>query len=193
MAEKAGKLLIVVAPSGSGKSTMAARLLRDFPDLRFSVSATTRAPRSGETHGKEYFFLSDQEFDEKIKNDDFLEWEAFYNGSRYGTLRSEVDKLLQKGYFVLLDLEVKGALNVKKRYGSQCLAVFIEPPSLETLRQRLLARGTETEESLALRMERAAFEMQYRDKFDTSVVNDDLETAYSRIHKLVHDFFTNEV
>lgn len=179
----------MVAPSGGGKSTMARRLLSDFPQLRFSVSATTRAPRSGEQHGVEYFFMSEDEFDAKIESGSFLEWETFYNGRRYGTMKDEVDRLLEKGYFILLDLEVKGAMNVKRLYGERCLAVFIQPPSLEVLRERLVARGTETPEGLAERMERASFEMGFRDRFDACVVNDDLETAYRRIHDLVADFF----
>lgn len=181
--------MAVVAPSGGGKSTMARRLLADFPQLRFSVSATTRAPRAGETDGVEYFFLSEDEFAAKVEADAFLEWEMFYNGRRYGTLKAEVDRLLEKGYFILLDLEVKGAMNVKRIYGDRCLAVFIQPPSLEVLRERLVARGTETPTSLAERMERASFEMGFRDRFDACVVNDDLETAYRRIHDLVADFF----
>ncbi len=187
-----GKLVIMVAPSGSGKSTMAGRLLRDFEELRFSVSATTRAPRQGETHGVEYFFLSDAEFDAKIQAQDFLEWEMFYNGRRYGTLKSEVDHLLKKGYFILLDLEVNGARNVKQIYGDRCLAIFIEAPSLDILRQRLLARGTETEESLALRLERAEYELQFRHDFDVRVINDDLERTYQEIFGRVKRFIRGE-
>lgn len=192
LATKEGKLVIMVAPSGSGKSTMAGRLLRDFEELRFSVSATTRAPRQGETQGIEYFFLSDAEFDARVEAQDFLEWEMFYNGRRYGTLKSEVDHLLKKGYFILLDLEVNGALKVKQIYGDQCLAIFIEAPSLEILRQRLMARGTETEESLALRLERAGYELQFRHNFDVRVINDDLERTYQEIFGLVGHFIRGE-
>jgi len=187
-----GKLVIMVAPSGSGKSTMAHRLLRDFKELRFSVSATTRAPRAGETHGVEYFSLSDAEFDARVDQQAFLEWEMFYNGRRYGTLKSEVDHLLKKGYFILLDLEVNGALNVKRIYGDRCLAIFIEAPSLDILRQRLLARGTETEVSLALRLERAGYELQFRHHFDARVINDDLERTYQEIYDRVHRFIRGE-
>jgi len=184
-----GKLVVVVAPSGSGKTTMAKRLLQDFRNLQFSVSATTREPREGEQDGREYFFLTDAEFDERVAKGDFLEWETFYNGRRYGTLKPEVDRLLEKGYFILLDLEVNGAMNVKHIYGDRCLAVFICPPSIDILKDRLSQRGTETPESLATRMERVAYEMTFKDRFDACVINDDLETAYSEIHAKVHQFF----
>jgi guanylate kinase len=186
-----GKMVVVVAPSGSGKTTMAKRLLTDFPKLQFSVSATTRDAREGETNGREYYFMSDEQFDKYIDDGAFLEWEMFYNGKRYGTLKPEVDRLLKKGYFVLLDLEVKGAMNVKKLYGNRCLAVFIQPPSLEILRDRLLKRGTESDESLKLRLDRVAFEMEYRDSFDITVVNDDLERAYSEIFESVNRFLND--
>jgi len=186
-----GKMVVVVAPSGSGKTTMAKRLLNDFQRLQFSVSATTRDAREGEVNGREYYFMNEDQFDSNIEDGNFLEWEMFYNGKRYGTLKPEVDRLLKKGYFVLLDLEVKGAMNVKKLYGNRCLAVFIQPPSLEILRERLLNRGTESEESLKLRLDRVAFEMEYRDSFDITVVNDDLERAYSEIFESV-DRFIND-
>jgi guanylate kinase len=184
-----GKLVVVVAPSGSGKTTMARRLLQDFENLRFSVSATTRPPREGEQDGREYFFLSDAEFDERVSKGDFLEWETFYNGRRYGTLKPEVDRLLKKGYFILLDLEVNGAMNVKQIYGERCLAVFICPPSIEILKDRLSRRGTESPESVAIRLERVAYEMTFKDRFDSYVINDNLETAYREIHDKVQQFF----
>lgn len=184
-----GKLVVIVAPSGSGKTTMAKRLLQDFPNLAFSVSATTRPPREGEQDGQEYFFLSDEAFDERVENGDFLEWETFYNGRRYGTLKPEVDRLLEKEYFIVLDLEVNGAKNVKHIYGDRCLAVFISPPSIEVLKDRLTRRGTETPESMVVRLNRVAYEMTFKDLFDTHVINDDLETAYYDIHEKVRQFF----
>ncbi|MFN1835869.1 guanylate kinase [Balneola sp. MJW-20] len=189
---KKGKVIILVAPSGSGKSTMAKRLFKDFDNIKFSVSATTRPPREGEIHGKDYFFLSDDEFSKRIEEKDFLEWEEFYGGKRYGTLRSEVDKILNSGYFILLDVEVKGAVNVKEIYGDECLSIFIKPPSLQTLKERLIARGTEDKETLRLRLERAEEELTYADRFDRIVINDDLDTAYSEINKLVSDFMNNQ-
>jgi guanylate kinase len=183
-----GKLVVMVAPSGSGKTTMARRLLTDIAELRFSVSATTRTPREGEVDGQEYYFISNEEFDRRVAEGEFLEWESFYNGTRYGTLKPEVDFLLKKGYFVLLDLEVHGAQNVKNMYGDRCLSVFIEPPSLSVLEMRLRSRGSETEQSIATRLERAAYEMSFRDRFDIRVVNDDLEHAYAQIYSVVREF-----
>lgn len=185
-----GKLIILVAPSGSGKTTIAQKLLKDFPKIKFSVSATTRTPREGEEHGKDYFFLSREEFDQKIEQNSFLEWEEFYNGSRYGTLRSEVDKLIESGYFPLLDVEVKGALNVKRMYGAKSVSIFIQPPSIEELKKRLIKRGTEDDASLESRLERAEEEIRYANKFNYVVTNDDLETAYKQVTTVVKSFIT---
>lgn len=167
---------------------MTRRLLRDIETLKFSVSATTRKPREEEVHGREYYFLGQDEFREKISRGEFLEWEEFYNGTLYGTLRSAVENDLKKGYFVLLDIDVLGALNVKKLYGDQVFAVFLAPPSLEILKERLELRGTETYETLNTRLERASAEMSYADRFDAVVVNDDLETAYNELLELVQNY-----
>ena len=185
-----GKLIILVAPSGSGKTTIARKLLDDYSKVRFSVSATTRPPREGEENGKDYYFLSKDEFNRKIENDEFLEWEEFYNGSRYGTLRSEVDKLIESGYFPLLDIEVKGALNVKRQYGAKSVAIFIRPPSLEELKKRLINRGSENNASLETRLERAEKELTYANKFDFVVINDDLDIAYKQVTTIVESFIT---
>jgi len=150
--DKQGKIIVLVAPSGSGKTTIAKKILRIFPEVRFSISATTRRPRADENDGVDYFFLGDEAFTEKVKNGDFLEWEEFYNGTRYGTLRSEVDKMTENGYFPLLDIEVKGAMNIKKMYGRQCVTIFIRPPSLKELKRRLIERGSETKQSLQNRI-----------------------------------------
>lgn len=187
-----GKLIVIVAPSGSGKTTIARCLLREFPEIRLSTSATTRKPRRGEIAGRDYHFLSEEEFDSHVTNNNFLEWEEFYNGTRYGTLRSEVDKLMEYGYFPLLDIEVKGALNVKKMYGADCVSIFIQPPSLEELENRLISRGTETKESLALRLERASEEIKYAAKFDHVVINDDLDIAYSQVKVIVESFIADK-
>ncbi len=163
-------------------------LLRDFDKLRFSVSATTRPPRKTETHGKDYHFLSYEEFQDSIDRGDFIEWEEFYGGKRYGTLKSEVDKQLDLGYFILLDIEVKGAMSVKELYSENCLSVFIKPPSMEVLEQRLRDRKTEDSDSLQLRLERAQKEITFADQFDLVIVNDELERAYSELRKAVSDF-----
>lgn len=185
-----GKLIVIVAPSGSGKTTIARKLLEDFPKVQFSVSGTTRDPRKGEKNGVDYFFLSEAEFDQKVENNGFLEWEE-YSGNRYGTLRSEVDKLMKSGYFPLLDVEVKGALNVKDSYGSDCVSIFIQPPSIDELKQRLIKRGSETEESLAMRLKRAEKDLPYASRFDYVVTNDDLETAYKQVKTIVQSFITD--
>ncbi len=188
---KRGKIIILVAPSGAGKTTLARRLLADFPNLTFSVSATTRPPREHEIDGKDYLFLSPEEFDQAVANGEFLEWEEFYGGKRYGTLQSGVERELEKGYFVLFDIEVKGALNVKKKYGDDALAVFIKPPSDADLVQRLKKRGTETEESLQLRLERARMELSYADRFDCVIVNDDLKRCYKELADVVTSFMNS--
>ncbi len=182
-----GKLIVIVAPSGAGKTTIARKLLEEFPKLRFSISATTRSPREGEKHGKDYFFLSPQEFEDTVAEEGFLEWEN-YSGNRYGTLRSEVDKLMKKGYFPLLDIEVKGALNIKKMYADDCVSIFIQPPSINELKKRLLNRGSETKESLDKRLKRAEQELTYANHFDFVVTNDDLETAYKQVKTIVKSF-----
>lgn len=188
LSKERGNIIILVAPSGSGKSTMARKLLNDFDNIRFSVSATTRPPRAGEQDGVDYYFLTREEFQTKIEKGDFLEWEEFYNGNRYGTLRSDVEKQLHSGYSVLLDIEVLGASNIKRIYKDEALAIFIKPPSLEVLRERLIKRGTETEKTLKERLKRAKKESEYENSFDIVVVNDDLETAYQEIHDAVADF-----
>ncbi len=187
-----GKLIILVSPSGGGKSTIAKKLFEDFDSLKFSVSATTRLPRDGEKHGVHYYFLSDAKFDQKIAENEFLEWEKFYGGKRYGTLRSEVDKKLKSGYFILLDVEVKGAVNINDIYGDKCLSIFIQPPSLEVLKQRLESRGTENQKTLALRLERAKEELTYADRFDRVIINDNLDTAYSQVKEAVSGFMNSK-
>jgi len=184
---KKGKVIVIVAPSGSGKTTIANMLLEEFERIKFSTSATTRKPRKGEQNGREYYFLSDREFQKKVEEGGFLEWEE-YSGNRYGTLQSEVDKLVESGYFPLLDIEVKGALNVQEIYGPDCVTIFIKPPSLEELKRRLIGRESETEETIKSRLEIARKEMKYADRFDHVVVNDDLQEAYRRVKEIVTRF-----
>lgn len=185
-----GKVIVIVAPSGAGKTTIARRLLKDHPKIRFSVSATTRPPRNGEVHGKDYYFLNDDEFVRRVNDQRFLEWE-FYSGNKYGTLQSEVDKMVESGYFPLLDIEVKGALNVKRIYGDGCISIFILPPSMQALEQRLKKRGTETLLSVQTRLKRAEEEINFAENFDYTVVNDDLETAYSEVKAIIEPFITD--
>lgn len=181
------KLIVLTAPSGAGKTTIARRVLAAFPQLSFSVSATTRPPREGEVHGDAYFFLSDAEFRALVRDDAFLEYEEVYPGRFYGTLRREVERHAADGG-VLLDIDVKGALNVKRRYEEMALALFIRPPSLQVLAERLSHRASETPESLRLRLERAELELGYASSFDHLVVNDDLETAVAETLALVGTF-----
>lgn len=185
---KKGKVIVLVAPSGSGKTTIAKRLLKEIDNLTFSISATTRHPRSGEVDGKDYYFLTPETFQKNINQGNFLEWEEFYNGKRYGSLRSEVEKQLNSGYNILFDIEVKGALNIRKYFGKDCLTIFIKPPSLEVLKNRLIKRNSETKDSLNERLERAEMELKQEKKFDIVIINDDLEKAYSQIKEIVESF-----
>ncbi|MBR6191506.1 MAG: guanylate kinase [Prevotella sp.] len=174
-----GKLLIFSAPSGSGKSTIINWLMQEHPELnmRFSISCTSRAPRGQEQNGVEYFFLTPEEFREKIQNDEFVEYEEVYQDRYYGTLKSQVEKQLAAGENVVFDVDVHGAMNIKKAYGDRALSLFIQPPSVEELRRRLNGRGTDAPEVIEQRIARAEYELTFAEKFDTVVVNDDLETA----------------
>lgn len=172
-----GKLVLFSAPSGSGKTTLVRWLLEQPLNLSFSVSATSRPPRPNEVHGTDYFFLSPEAFREKIEAGAFLEWEEVYTDKYYGTLRSEVERMLAEGRHVLLDVDVKGGINIKRLYGAKALAVFVEPPSIEVLRQRLENRGTDSQAIIEERVKKAVWELSFADNFDTIIINDDLETA----------------
>lgn len=181
------KIVALTAPSGSGKSTIARRLMKAVPELAFSVSATTRPPRADETDGEDYYFLSEDDFRQRIDDGAFVEWEEVYPGRFYGTLRSEIERLARTGA-ALLDIDVKGALAVKRRYDEHALIVFIRPPSLSVLAERLRARGTETADSLAERLDHARTELSYAERFDAVIVNDDLEAAVEETLVLVRPF-----
>lgn len=172
-----GKLIIFSAPSGSGKSTIINYLMTQGLNLAFSISATSRAPRGTEQHGVEYYFLSAEEFKQRIANNEFLEYEEVYENRFYGTLKAPIEKQLKEGFNVIFDVDVVGGCNIKKYYGERALSVFIQPPSIEELRKRLIGRNTDTPEVIESRIAKAEFELSFADKFDVVVINDDLEKA----------------
>lgn len=184
-----GKLIIFSAPSGSGKSTIVNWLMgMEHLNLRFSISCTSRAPRGTEQHGVEYFFLTPEEFRAKIMNDEFLEYEEVYADRFYGTLKAQVEKQLNEGQNVVFDVDVKGGINIKKFYGEQAMSLFIQPPSVEELRRRLVGRGTDTPEAIENRLAKAEYEMTFAPQFDHIVVNDRLDEAKTETLRLVEEF-----
>ncbi|GJM31758.1 MAG: guanylate kinase [Saprospiraceae bacterium] len=185
------KLLIFAAPSGAGKTTIVHHLLNHFDSISFSVSATTRAQRPHERDGEDYYFLSAETFKQLIEEDAFVEWEEVYKNQFYGTLKREIERLWQENKDIIFDIDVKGALNIKKAYPEVSLSVFIKPPSPEALFERLRNRRTESEESLRIRMARVSEELMYEDRFDQVLVNDDLEVALLEAEKIVGDFLTS--
>ena len=182
------KVIIFSAPSGSGKSTIVSHILKLHPEMEFSVSATSRAPRGQERNGIEYHFFTADEFRKMIAEDKFVEYEEVYAGSFYGTLKSEVQRIWDKGHVIIFDVDVTGGVNLKKYFGDKALSVFIQAPSVEELRKRLVARGTDSAEAIAKRVAKASEEMTYADKFDYILVNDDLQKAYAEAEKVVDDF-----
>lgn len=183
-----GKLIIFSAPSGSGKSTIINYLLTQNLNLAFSISATSRDPRGEEQHGKEYYFLSPDEFRQRIANDEFLEYEEVYTDKFYGTLKSEVERLTKEGKNVIFDVDVLGGVNIKKYYGKRALSVFIQPPGIEELRKRLVGRATDAPEVIEKRIERAEFELSFAPQFDVVIVNDNLEKAESETLQVIREF-----
>ena len=189
-----GKLLIFSAPSGSGKSTIVNWLMKEHPELKmsFSISATSRPPRSNngvmERDGVEYYFLTPEEFRQKIKAGEFLEYEEVYHDRFYGTLRSQVEALLDKGHNVVLDIDVNGGINIKKMYGLQAMSMFIQPPSVAELRRRLESRGSDTPDQIQIRLDKAEYEISFAPQFDHIIVNDDLDKAKAEALTLITDF-----
>lgn len=183
-----GKAFIFSAPSGSGKTTIVRHLLSKYPELEFSISAATRDKREGEVHGKDYYFFSQEEFESRITKEEFIEWEEVYEGSYYGTLKSEIERIWAKGHHVIFDVDVKGGLNIKKFFGDKALAIFVKVPDINALSSRLKSRGTETAESLQRRIDKAQFEMSFEDQFDVTIVNDDLDRSLPESEQLYQDF-----
>lgn len=185
------KLIIFSAPSGSGKTTIVQHLLKVFSnEIEFSISATSRAKRGVEQNGKDYYYLSVEEFKQKIEANEFLEWEEVYAGTHYGTLKSEVDRIWAKGKSVIFDIDVEGGLNLKKAFGNQALAVFVMPPSIKILEERLNSRSTDTPESIARRVEKAEKEIKTANLFDTFILNEVLEEAFVKAEQVVGDFIS---
>lgn len=187
-----GKLVIISAPSGAGKTTIVNYLLKRDLDLEFSVSATTRAPRGKEKDGKEYYFITTEDFKQKIRNDEFTEWQEVYKDNFYGTLKSEIERIWTRKKHVVFDVDVKGGINLKKIFGPKAISVFIIPPSVEELEKRLLHRATDNKSKIRVRVEKAIEEMKLADEFDHIVINVNLERAQKKLYELVKSFLNKE-
>ena len=186
---KQQKIIILTAPSGAGKTSITRYLLNKFPnDLAFSISAATRPSRGVEKNGVDYYFISEEEFTNKIQHEEFIEWEMVYEGKYYGTLKSELQRIWNENKTPLLDIDVKGAIHVQQQYPENTLALFIEPPSIEELKKRLASRGTDDEDSLNARVNKASYELSFKHSFDHVVINTDLAKACAETEKLVYDF-----
>lgn len=189
--DKKGKIIILSAPSGSGKSTIIKELMVN-PELKldFSISATSRKPRGEEKHGVEYFFMTEEEFKRNVAEGNFVEWEEVYPGICYGTLVSEVNRITDKGNNLIMDIDVKGALSIKKRYGKNAISIFIMPPDKETLEHRLRTRGTDSEETIRKRLQKSEYEMGFAEKFDYVVINDNLQVAVNEVEEKIKNFIS---
>jgi guanylate kinase len=183
-----GKLIIFSAPSGSGKTTIVRELLKTFPQFEFSISATSRQPRGKEQHGVDYYFLTNEEFKERVARDEFVEWEEVYQGTCYGTLKSEMERIWAKGNVILFDVDVLGGINLKRIFGDNACSIFVMPPSIEELERRLRGRGTDAEEVILKRIAKAEFELSKAPEFDFTVVNDNLSVAIDETANIIHDF-----
>lgn len=186
------KIIIITAPSGSGKTTLVRRLLSAIPELNFSISACTRNPRNEEQHGRDYYFIHEKEFRQQIEAGDFVEWEMVYEGKYYGTLKQELNRIWDSKKVPLVDIDVKGALAIQNAYPGNSLSIFVQAPTLETLRERLMLRGTENEKTLEERLNKASFELSFANQFDRIIVNDDLTTASEELTGVVRNFLSME-
>jgi guanylate kinase len=188
MASTKNKLIIITAPSGAGKTSITKHLMQLYPQLSFSISAATRQPRGIEKNGVDYHFMSAEEFKQKIQHNEFVEWEMVYEGKYYGTLKSELERIWAQNKIPMLDIDVKGAIHVQQQFPDTSLSLFIEPPSVDELKKRLESRGTETPESLAARVNKASFELSFKDEFNEIIVNDDLQKACEKAAAIVNTF-----
>lgn len=183
-----GKLVIFSAPSGSGKTTIVRELLKHFPQFEFSISATSRQPRGQEQNGIDYYFMTNEEFRQRVERDEFVEWEEVYAGTCYGTLKSEMERIWSKGNIIIFDVDVMGGINLKKLFGEDACSMFIMPPSVEELERRLRGRGTDSEETIQKRIAKAEFELSKSPEFDYTVVNDDLQVAIDEAKAIINNF-----
>lgn len=183
-----GKLIVVSAPSGSGKTSIVKQILKSDLNIEFSVSACSRAPRTGEIHGKDYYFLSVEDFRNKISRNEFIEWEEVYPGSFYGTLKSEADRIWASGNHIIFDVDVVGGLNIKEQFNDRCLALFIQAPGIDELEQRLRGRGTDDDETIKKRVSKASHELKYAPRFDKIIVNRDLDAAVKETYESIKNF-----
>lgn len=188
MDSKQGKLVILSAPSGAGKTTIMKHVISDFPQLEFSISATSRAPRGEEKNGVDYYYFSEDEFRQAIEKKEFAEWEEVYAGTYYGTLKSEMERIWESGKSIIFDVDVKGGINLKNVFKGQALSIFIMPPSMEVLKERLTGRGTDSPEAIARRIAKASIEMDDAKNFDVTVINDDLDVAVCQVEEAIRKF-----
>lgn len=191
MEKQYNKIILVTAPSGSGKTSIVTHLMKKFQSLEFSVSATTRKPRKNEKDGKDYYFISEEDFKAKIHKKEFLEWEMVYEGKYYGTLKSDISRIWSEKKVPVLDIDVQGAIHVQQQYPVNTIAVFIQAPSVEELKRRLQKRGSETEESLQTRLNKSTYEMTFKNHFENIIINENFETACKEAEKIIGDFLNN--
>lgn len=191
MEKKYNKIILITAPSGSGKTSIVRHLMKVFPSLAFSISATTRAPRKNEKEGVDYHFISEDAFKEKIHNKEFLEWEMVYEGKYYGTLKSEMTRIWSENKAPVLDIDVQGAIHVQQQYPINTISIFIQAPSVEELKNRLLRRGSETASSLQARLSKSTFEMSFKEHFENIIVNSDFDVACEEAENIISNFLNN--